>query len=33
MGKNVRSVTLWIFASTGVTGNEKTRLEDNIIAF
>ncbi len=31
MGKNVRSVTLWIFASSGVTGNAKKRLEDNSV--
>ena len=31
MGKNVRSVTLWIFASTGVTENAKKQLEDNSV--
>ncbi|ETR67863.1 MAG: hypothetical protein OMM_11133 [Candidatus Magnetoglobus multicellularis str. Araruama] len=31
MGKNVRSVTLWIFASSGVTENAKKRLEDNSV--
>jgi len=31
MGKNVRSVTLWLFSSSGVTENAKKRLEDNSI--
>jgi len=31
MGKNVRSVTLWIFASTGVTENAKKWLADKSV--
>ncbi|ETR67371.1 MAG: hypothetical protein OMM_11673 [Candidatus Magnetoglobus multicellularis str. Araruama] len=31
MGKNVRSVTLWLFASSGVTVSAKKILEDNSI--
>jgi len=31
MGKNVRSITLWLFASNGVTEHAKKRLEDNSV--
>jgi len=31
MGKNLRNITLWLFASSGVTENAKKLLEDHTI--